>query len=134
MVAIFIDFENVKSEGLKGVEFLLDSDKLYLFYSNACPSLPIESYKLIMQSGCDYHAIKLKQSGTNFLDMYIAGACGELIGNGYEGDIAIVSKDKGFQSVVDYWGNHEKNKRRIIRGSNVVEALITTQDVVPHIK
>lgn len=128
MAALMIDFENVKSEAFKGAEQLLANDKLYLFYSEACPNMSVQSFNLIIQSGCEFKAIELVQKGHNFLDMYIASAIGELIGSGFHDDIAVISNDKGFQSVVDYWGNNKENQRRIIRASSIGNAIIATQD------
>ena len=40
MNCFLIDFENVKSTGLKGIEHLIESDDVYIFYSEyAIPSL-----------------------------------------------------------------------------------------------
>lgn len=40
MATFLIDYENVFAHvGLKGAEFLNENDKVYIFYSQSCPSI-----------------------------------------------------------------------------------------------
>lgn len=49
----------------------------------------------IKESGCEFRVIKLKGTGKNALDFYIAAECGIISERG-ENEIAIISNDKGF--------------------------------------
>lgn len=57
--------------------------------------------RIIVNSGCQFKAIKLVNSRTNALDFYIAMECGALLQSG-ETQILVISGDKGFHSIVDY--------------------------------
>ena len=47
----------------------------------------------IKESGCEFRVIKLKGTGKNALDFYIAAECGIISERG-ENEIAIISNDK----------------------------------------
>ena len=49
-----VDFENVHSEGLRGVEFLQKGDYLTLFYSKAANVCEQRYLKQILNSGCTF--------------------------------------------------------------------------------
>jgi len=103
MAAILVDYENVSGKnGLHGLEFLCEKDILYIFYSNSCEKIRADQMRLIDKSGCQFKAIKLLHSRSNALDFYIATECGSLLQSG-EKQIAVVSGDKGFHSIADYF-------------------------------
>ena len=77
-----VDFENVHSEGLRGVEFLKKSDSLTLFFSQAAHVCESRYLKEIVDSGCSFDTCKLARTGKNGLDFYIATRVGEFYGAG----------------------------------------------------
>ena len=94
MAAILVDYENVyASNGLKGVEYLRDTDTLYIFYSQCCGKIRYDHMEAIESSGCDFRTYKLVKTGKNALDFYIASECGAICQKG-ETQIAIISNDK----------------------------------------
>lgn len=102
MPTILVDYENVNGcDGLKGVDVLSQDDTLIIFYSAQCEKIRYEYIREIEDSGCEFNTVKLKKSGKNALDFYIAAECGAISERG-ERQIAIISKDKGYQSVIDY--------------------------------
>lgn len=103
MIHFMVDFENVRSAGLQGSEYLHSDDSVTIFYSDCC--LQIENGKIqqIFRACCEFDICRLRKTGKNALDFYIASRIGLVFGGGYTGDIAIVSKDKGFQAVQEYW-------------------------------
>jgi len=103
MATILIDYENVgASNGLKGVEYLKETDSLYIFYSQCCGKIRAEYIEAIEKSGCEFHIYKLVKTGKNALDFYIASQCG-IISQSGETQIAIISKDKGLVAVTDFF-------------------------------
>ena len=48
-----IDFENVHSDGLKGIEQLSKKDKCYIFYSEHAGVLTFNMHKIITESKAD---------------------------------------------------------------------------------
>lgn len=100
---ILIDYENVKNAGLTGAEFLNKSDKVIIFYSSHVPTMQRFNWEHLINSGCELEIVKLVNDGKNGLDFYIACKLAEEIGSGYDGKISIISLDKGFNAVCDYW-------------------------------
>lgn len=103
MAVLLVDLENVNSsDGLRGVEYLSEGDTLYIFYSGCCGKMRTDQTDAIERSGCTFKSYKLRASGKNALDFYIATECGILYEQGIR-RIAIISKDKGFRAVRDYF-------------------------------
>ena len=89
-----VDFENVRSGGLRGVDYLEESDYLTIFFSNAAHSCENRYLEDIERSGCHFDTCKLKNTGKNGLDFYIASRVGEFYGTGHKERLAIISKDQ----------------------------------------
>ena len=107
MATILVDYENVHgSNGLKGAEVLREDDTLIVFFSESCRKIKREYMEYINDSKCRFRIVKLKNAGKNALDFYIAVECGVLSVQG-EKEIAIISNDKGFQAVIDYFKVNE---------------------------
>lgn len=103
MATILVDYENVSAtDGLKGVEYLNEKDTLIIFYSQCCEKIRAEYIAMIEQSQCKLKTYKLVRTGKNALDFYIAVECGILSSSG-ERQIAIISKDKGFTAIADFF-------------------------------
>ncbi|MCD8131414.1 MAG: PIN domain-containing protein [Lachnospiraceae bacterium] len=117
-----IDYENVREAGLDGTEYLCNTDGLAIFYSQACEKISRRAMDLILKSGCLFQTYRLQKVSKNALDFYITSRTGELLGAGYSGKIIIVSRDKGYQAVRDYW---EKNGRagRVLLKASVREGI-----------
>lgn len=125
MATILVDYENVHgTSGLKGVEVLQPDDVLVIFFSEACRQIKREYMQQISDSKCRFRIVKLKNSGKNALDFYIAVECGSLYANGAR-QIAIISNDKGFQAIVDYFSiNEATSEMHIVRAGNIENALM----------
>ena len=134
MATILVDYENVNAiDGLKGVEYLNENDKLILFYSQSCEKIRAEYIDMIEKSQCEFRTYKLARTGKNALDFYIAVECGILAVQG-ERQISIISKDKGFGAVSDFIKIKEDLAGVVVRvASNVENALVslnTSEDEV----
>ena len=97
-IHFLVDYENVHYAGLRGVDFLNEYDKLTIFYSDKCPNIIKRDLDTIKSSGCPLDTCRLLHHGKNALDFYIAVECGVLGFRG-ENQISIISKDKGFAKV-----------------------------------
>ena len=123
MAAILIDYENVSaSAGMKGVECLTEKDTLHIFFSQSCSKIRSEYMQEIVQTKCTLNVTKLLNVGKNYLDFYIAAEAGA-IANGGESQIVIVSNDKGFKAVVDYFKIKE-NGVTVALASNIENGII----------
>lgn len=119
-----INFENVKNNGMKGSEHLLTEDTVELFFSDATPTMANGIFENIKNSGCKVKICKLQNQRSNALDFYIASRLGELIGSGYQEPIAIISNDKDFKSVQEYWRERSDSQRRILLSGTITASII----------
>jgi len=125
MASILVDYENVfTTDGLKGVEYLNENDTLIIFYSQCCEKIRAEYIEMIEKSQCEFKTYKLARAGKNALDFYIAVECG-VLGSRGEKQISIISKDKGFGAVSDFFRIQTELDGVTVRvASNVENALI----------
>ena len=128
MATILVDYENVHGcHGLKGADALNERDTLIIFYSNSCEKIRYDAIQEIRESGCGFRVIKLKEAGKNALDFYIAAECGRISEQG-EREIAIISNDKGFQAVIDFFtADQEAADIQIVKAGNIENALAAFQ-------
>lgn len=128
MIHFIIDFENVSSLGLLGSEYLCSDDSVTIFYSSVCLQIENGKMRKILESGCNLDICKLQKAGKNALDFYIASRIGEIYGSGYAGTIAIVSKDKGFRAVQEYWRNASPPKKVVLR-ADIEQCIVSSGEV-----
>lgn len=129
-----VDFENVRSGGLRGTDYLEDSDYLTIFFSNAAHSCENRYLEEIERSGCHFNTCKLKNIGKNGLDFYIATRVGEFYGTGHKDKVAIISKDKGYKAVRDYWDVRLPSNNKIIISPSIERSLIASNDNSDRVK
>ena len=125
LATILVDYENVSTtEGLKGAEYLNENDTLIIFYSQCCEKIRAEYVEMIENSQCEFRTCKLARTGKNALDFYIAVECG-ILGMQGEKQISIISKDKGFSAVADFFRIQDELDGVTVRvASNVENALM----------
>lgn len=123
-----IDFENVFSRGLKGARFLDSNDCVDIFYNHSCRKIEQEEFEYIIDSKARLDIYKLKNTSKNALDFYIATHIGEVFGSGYQGHIAIVSNDKGYKAVQDYWAAYSETPKRIVLGTDIQQSILASNE------
>lgn len=119
-----IDYENVLKSGFIGTHLLNRKDSLIIFFSEQCKTIDGKIFSEINKSKCKIAVRKLAKASPNALDFYIASEAGRIFGAGYAGEIAIVSKDNGFQAVVDYWATKEQGNRTVITGASIENCML----------
>ena len=129
-----IDFENVKNNGMRGTEYLEAGDDVTIFYSEAAKSCERRYLDMIEDSGCGFDVCRLVNTGKNGLDFYIASRLGEFYGKGYRGQAAIVSNDKGFRAVRDYWRLRLPEHKPVVIAPTIEKGLIAGNDDSERIK
>ena len=107
MAIYFIDYENVHEGGLQGLDQLREEDTVCLLYSNAAQSLTIDTMAMLTASRVKIQYFKCLNSGKNYLDFQLATVCGMMAGTSRDTEFVIVSGDKGFNSLVDFWNGQE---------------------------
>ena len=111
MNLIFVDYENVSIKGLSGIENLSEDSVVYLFYSENTAHLPMATVATLNNSKAEMKYI-LTKVGKNALDFILSSMIGYVMKDSTEEDIFyIISKDKGFDVLVDYW----KRENRIVK-------------------
>ena len=115
MIFIF-DLENVRHMGMLGVEYLSAGDKCEIFYSNACNHIRTGDWKKIVDSGCQINTYYLQTPAKQALDFTIATRIGEIMATEKDQQVAIISNDHGYKSVVDYCKTVH-DKRIVLEGS-----------------
>ncbi len=106
MALYLIDFENVHDSGLNGICSLTDQDEVSIFYSNKSEHMSFDTHVNIMKSEARIKYIKLRRCAKNYLDFQLCTHLGYLIGSKTEGPYFIISKDTGYDSIIDYWRDH----------------------------
>ena len=122
-----IDYENINSRGLHGSEFLERNDELLIFYSDQCPRIERQEMEKVFQSGCEFEIIRLPSPGKNALDFCIATSVGEALGRGENKSIGIISNDKGYKTIQDYW-RKRKPAVRIVCRPDIAQCIISADE------
>ena len=103
-----VDYENVSDGGLHGFFDLTAGDTVALFYTQNANKISIDFFEIAMRSDKAANIAFIKVNpGNQALDLQLASYLGALMASA-EDDCAfyIVSKDKGFQCLIPFWGAH----------------------------
>ena len=99
-----VDYENVKSDAIKDLKGARKDDAIVLFYSEQCKNISLDVVDRIMSLGMKYTSYKAKVGTKNALDFQLCSHLGYLIGQGGKNaKYYIVSNDKGYDCLCDYW-------------------------------
>lgn len=105
----FVDYENVKTDGLNGVNKLETTDKVCIFYSEHADTLTFDLHKKFIESKATITFQKVEVGSKNALDFQLATFLGYEIANKKDDSYYIVSKDTGYTSVCSFW-----KKRKVV--------------------
>lgn len=108
---------------MQGAEYLSKDDGVTLFYSQHCAKVEKGKLQQIIEAGSNLDICRLRHTGRNAMDFYIACKIGELFGSGYQGIVAIVSGDKGYSAVQDYWTCCAEPVRRVVLRPNIEQCI-----------
>ena len=113
MAIYFIDYENVHEAAFKGASGLSKKDTVYLFYSNMAPSISLDILNVFSQKNLTLKFFKVHRSGKNYLDFQLTSLLGAMVATKDESEYVIISKDSGYDSVVDFWNEQDLFDRKI---------------------
>lgn len=103
MNIFLIDYENVNSIGLHGIDLLTKNDKVYLFYSEKAESINIDIMNIIIKGNFVFENFKLSKSDKNALDFQLVLFLGTMIKSLRKPtNFYIISNDNGYQSAIDF--------------------------------
>lgn len=136
MAYYLIDFENVKSRGMEGVELLTEEDTVCIFYSDNADSMTFDLHRKLNETKANIIYHKVAVGTKNALDFQLATYLGYLIcgqqSEGIHPNYFIVTKDNGFTSLMVYWKAQEvpvRIIRNLLWGKNpVAEQNLLTEE------
>lgn len=104
MNTFLVDYENIKTEEIKKISIITEGDKLFVFYNKSSQGTTLDFIDYITDLKLVYNNISVNVGTKNALDFQLSSVLGFLIGtdNG-DSNYYIVSNDKGYQAVVDFW-------------------------------
>ena len=117
-----IDLENVNSGGFEGANNLSESDELIVFYSEKADTLKIHIITTLLKTKASIKFYKSKNGIMNAMDFDIVSVLGIVYNT--EREFVIVSKDKGFDVVVERYrsfGKSNVSRRGIIGAPKIKE-------------
>lgn len=103
MAIYLIDFENVHSDGLKGIEQLAQTDICYVFYSEHAGVLTFNIHKKIIESKAKIYYVEAQVGMKNALDFQLVSYLGYMIRENQEASYCVISNDRAFALVADFW-------------------------------
>ncbi len=103
MAIYMIDYENVKTGGLNGISRLTAEDRVIIFYSENANRLTFDLHRRLMECPAKIEYREVTVGGHNALDFQLVTYLGYLIAQNPEGQYLIISYDRGFEYVVNFW-------------------------------
>ena len=103
MSTYLIDFENVKSGGLTGIEYIRKEDSVHLFWSKRENKISIEMMELIRSSESEIVMHQAVTGERDALDHQLCSYLGFLAGSKGENDFVIISNDKAYDHLIEFW-------------------------------
>ena len=112
----FVDYENVKTQGLNGVNKLPEEDIVCIFYSDNADSLTFGLHRRLNESKATLLFQKVDVGQKNALDFQLSSYMGYVICENKDNpyDYYIVTKDRGYESLVNYWKKRKINVNIVV--------------------
>ncbi|MCI5602555.1 MAG: PIN domain-containing protein [Clostridiales bacterium] len=108
MTVYLVDFENVRSGGLRGVEELSEGDKVVIFYSKNADAITFDVHMLLSKSKAEIETFRILRGGRNSLDFQLSTYLGYLVMENCYKNIVIISQDKGFLCATSFWEENQE--------------------------
>ena len=103
MAVYLVDFENVTSAGISGVQKLTKEDKVYIFYTANAANMSFAAHLNLLSSPAEIIYYNVSSGGKNALDFQLSSFLGYLISQGQDKQFYIISNDKGYEHVKTFW-------------------------------
>ena len=113
----FIDYENVKESGLRGIAELDKHVAVIIFYSKRAYKIPLDIASVFSESKAKLIHIKVDVGTKNALDFQLVSFLGYVIARhrelGIESKYFMVTNDGGFDCVKHFWSQHGVKIHRV---------------------
>ncbi len=103
MASYLVDYENVQSSGLEGLDRLTGDDDVYIFYSDNADKITFAVHKLLNETNAQVHYVHVEVGHKNALDFQLATYLGYLIANQLGEQYFLVTRDNGFEAISRFW-------------------------------
>lgn len=132
----FIDYENVHADGFIGIENLGEDDIICVMYTEQSKTFSLELVEKIVRQKAKLESYKAGTGAKNALDFQLSSYLGYMIAKGEktEDRFYIVSKDTGFNRLVDFWVERGVTVKRIVNlehNKKVLEMVSTLEQEKP---
>ena len=98
MAIYFVDYENVGSAGVDGVDYLTDQDEIKIFYSNHADTLKYEQVKQLLSTKAKVDLLKIETGTANALDFQLVAMLYYTLKD--DEPRYIISRDTGYDMAV----------------------------------
>lgn len=113
MKIYYIDVENVNWFGVNYLlhheKFEVPGDKIHLFLNSqqGASNLPFDVFDIVTSLGIKCINTVINKTGKNYLDFHLTSTIAFDIGRSFANRVEyiIVSNDKGFDAIVDFWND-----------------------------
>ncbi|MBR6789918.1 MAG: hypothetical protein IKM31_03505 [Oscillospiraceae bacterium] len=126
MRAFLIDFENVKSAGLAGIEDLAPDDHVVILYSVNSNTISFEMHQKILMSQSPIEYFQIRRGGKNSLDFQLSSLLGWLLASGKYSHLFIISNDNGFDALTDFWTSGFVTTDAVVRRYHTIGQAISS--------
>lgn len=103
MAVYLVDFENVTSAGISGIQRLTKEDKVYIFYTVNASNMSFAAHMNLLSSPAEVIYYNVTSGGKNALDFQLSSFLGYLVSRGEDKEFYIISNDKGYDHVKSFW-------------------------------
>ena len=116
-----VDYENVGSDGLSGLDKLDKSAHIHLFYTENAKRIKLDIFESHGEAEFVTHKVPV---GKQSADMHLVSFLGYIIGinKGMDCSYVIVSKDTDFDNIIKYW--KENTKVKVQRSQKIKQATV----------
>ncbi len=119
MSIFLIDYENVRTSAFSGLEDLTEEDRVIVFYTSNSDNLTFSLMQRLVKARARIDYLKVSCGGKNSLDFQLCSYLGFLIGTNRDTRFCIISRDKGFSTMLSLWGENTENGNSVICCTNI---------------
>ncbi len=119
MSIFLIDYENVRTAAFNGLEDLTEEDRVIIFYTSNSDNLTFALMQRLIKAKAEINYLKVSCGGKNSLDFQLCSYLGFLIGTNRDTRFCIISRDKGFSTMLSLWGENTENGNSVICCTNI---------------
>lgn len=98
-----VDYENVKTDGFQGIDELEKNDTVIIFYSANADKMTFQLHTQIIETKAKISYFGVETIGQNALDFQLSSYIGYILGKKSGCEYFIVSNDRGFENVCNFW-------------------------------